>query len=53
MQVRWKDHVVLAGGGHMAIGVADLLAAAGRRIVVIERDEDRPHIEMLRAPATA
>ena len=31
------------------IGVADLLAAAGRRIVVIEREEDRPHIEMLRA----
>jgi Trk K+ transport system NAD-binding subunit len=48
VQVRWKDHVVLAGGGHMAIGVAELLAAAGRRIVVIERDEDRPHIEMLR-----
>jgi Trk K+ transport system NAD-binding subunit len=33
----------------MAIGVAAELAAAGRRIVVIERDEDRPHIEMLRA----
>ena len=49
MQVRWKGHVVLAGGGHMGIGVADLLAAAGRRIVVIEREEDRPHIEMLRA----
>ena len=49
VQVRWKDHVVLAGGGHMGIGVADLLAAAGRRIVVIEREEDRPHIEMLRA----
>jgi voltage-gated potassium channel Kch len=48
-QVRWKDHVVVAGGGHMGIGVADLLAAAGRRIVVIERDEDRPHIEMLRS----
>ena len=47
--VRWKDHVVIAGGGHMAIGVAEQLAAAGRRIVVIERDEDRPHIEMLRA----
>jgi len=49
VQVRWKDHVVLAGGGHMAIGVAEQLAAAGRRIVVIERAEDRPHIEMLRA----
>ena len=48
-QVRWRDHVVVAGGGHMGIGVADLLAAAGRRIVVIERDEDRPHIEMLRS----
>src|SRR5262249_239027 len=48
VQVRWKGHVVLAGGGHMAIGVAEQLAAAGRRIVVIERDEDRPHIEMLR-----
>ncbi len=48
-QVRWKDHVVVAGGGHMGIGVADLLAAAGRRIVVIERDENRPHIEMLRS----
>jgi Trk K+ transport system NAD-binding subunit len=48
VQVRWKDHVVLAGGGHMGIGVADLLAAAGRRIVVIEREEDRPHIAMLR-----
>ena len=48
VQVRWKEHVVLAGGGHMAIGVADLLSAAGRRIVVIEREEDRPHIEMLR-----
>jgi Trk K+ transport system NAD-binding subunit len=47
--VRWVDHVVLAGGGHMAIGVAEQLAAQGRRIVVIERDEDRPHIEMLRA----
>ena len=49
MQVRWKGHVMLAGGGHMGIGVADLLAASGRRIVVIEREEDRPHIEMLRA----
>ncbi len=49
VQVRWKDHLVVAGGGHMGIGVADLLAAAGRRIVVIEREEDRPHIEMLRA----
>jgi voltage-gated potassium channel Kch len=49
VQVRWKDHVVLAGGGHMSIGVAAELAAAGRRIVVIERDEDRPHIGMLRA----
>jgi Trk K+ transport system NAD-binding subunit len=49
VRVRWKDHVVVAGGGHMGIGVADLLAAAGRRIVVIEREEDRPHIEMLRA----
>jgi Trk K+ transport system NAD-binding subunit len=48
-QVRWKGHVVIAGGGHMGIGVANLLAAAGRRIVVIERDEDRPHIEMLRS----
>jgi Trk K+ transport system NAD-binding subunit len=48
-QVRWKDHVVVAGGGHMGIGVANLLAAAGRRIVVIERDEDRPHIELLRS----
>jgi len=48
VQVRWKGHVVLAGGGHMANGVADLLAAAGRRIVVIEREEDRPHIAMLR-----
>ena len=47
VQVRWRDHVVVAGGGHMGIGVADLLAAAGRRIVVIEREEDRPHIEML------
>ncbi len=41
-QVRWKGHVVVAGGGHMAIGVANLLAATGRRIVVIERDEERP-----------
>jgi voltage-gated potassium channel len=49
VRVRWKDHVVVAGGGHMAIGVAHELAAAGRRIVVIERDENRPHIEMLRA----
>jgi len=49
VQVRWRDHVVVAGGGHMGIGVADLLAASGRRIVVIEREEDRPHIEMLRA----
>jgi Trk K+ transport system NAD-binding subunit len=48
-QVRWKAHVVIAGGGHMGIGVANLLAAAGRRIVVIERDEDRPHIGMLRS----
>jgi len=49
IRVRWKGHVVLAGGGHMAIGVAAELAASGRRIVVIERDEDRPHIDMLRA----
>jgi len=48
VRVRWKGHVVLAGGGHMGIGVAERLARAGRRIVVIERDEDRPHIEMLR-----
>jgi Trk K+ transport system NAD-binding subunit len=49
VQVRWRGHVVIAGGGHMAIGVAELLAAAGRRVVVIEREEDRPHIAMLRA----
>ena len=49
VRVRWKNHVVVAGGGHMGIAVADLLAAAGRRIVVIEREEDRPHIEMLRS----
>ena len=49
VRVRWKGHVVLAGGGHMGIGVAAELAASGRRIVVIERDEDRPHIDMLRA----
>ena len=49
VQVRWKDHVVIAGGGHMGDRRRDLVAAAGRRIVVIERDEDRPHIEMLRA----
>jgi len=49
VRVRWRGHVVLAGGGHMSIGVAEQLAASGRRIVVIERDEERPHIEMLRA----
>lgn len=46
---RGKDHAVIAGAGNVGFRVAQLLAAAGRRVVVIERQADSRNASALRA----
>jgi Trk K+ transport system NAD-binding subunit len=46
---RGRDHVVVAGAGNVGFRVAQLLAAAGRRVVVIERQPDSRNAFALRA----
>jgi len=44
-----RDHVVIAGAGNVGFRVAELLAAADRRVVVIERQADSRNAAELRA----
>jgi len=47
--VRGRGHVVIIGAGNVGATVARLLAAGGRSIVLIDRDEDNPRVPELRA----
>jgi Trk K+ transport system NAD-binding subunit len=47
--VRGRDHIVVAGAGHVGLRVARLLAGDGHRVVVIERNGDNRHVSILRA----
>ena len=49
IQERGSDHVVIAGAGNVGFRVAQLLAAAGRKVVVIEREGDSVNAAQLRA----
>jgi voltage-gated potassium channel Kch len=44
-----RGHLIVAGAGHVGVRVAERLLDAGHRAVVIERDQDSPHIQQLRA----
>jgi len=46
---RGHGHVVIAGAGNVGFRVAELLAAANRRVVVIERQADNRNAAELRA----
>lgn len=46
---RGRGHVVIAGAGNVGFRVAELLAAADRRVVVIERQADNRNAAELRA----
>lgn len=46
---RGKGHAVIAGAGNVGFRVAQLLAAADRRVVVIERQADSRNASALRA----
>jgi len=46
---RGRDHAVIAGAGNVGFRVAQLLAAAGRRVVVLERQADSRNASALRA----
>jgi len=46
---RGSDHVVIAGVGNVGFRVAQILAAAGRKVVVIEREGDSVNAAQLRA----
>jgi Trk K+ transport system NAD-binding subunit len=46
---RGSDHIVIAGAGNVGFRVAQLLAEAGRRAVVIERRGDSRNAAQLRA----
>jgi Trk K+ transport system NAD-binding subunit len=46
---RGRDHAVIAGAGNVGFRVAQLLAAADRRVVVIERQADSRNTAALRA----
>lgn len=49
IRVRGKDHVVIAGAGNVGFRVAGLLAAEGKRLVIIEKRAENPHVAALRA----
>jgi voltage-gated potassium channel Kch len=46
---RGRDHTVIAGAGNVGFRVAQLLAAAGRKVVVLERQADSRNAFALRA----
>ena len=47
--VRRRGHVVIIGAGNVGLTVARLLAERGRRIVLVERNEDNRRLPELRA----
>jgi Trk K+ transport system NAD-binding subunit len=47
--VRGRNHIVVAGAGHVGLRVARILAGEGHRVVVIERNGDSRHVSDLRA----
>jgi voltage-gated potassium channel Kch len=49
VRVRYRGHVVIAGGGNVGIRTAELLAGQGRKVVVIERDTESRTVPVLRA----
>jgi Trk K+ transport system NAD-binding subunit len=46
---RGRNHAVIAGAGNVGFRVAQLLSAAGRRVVVLERQADSRNVFALRA----
>ena len=46
--VRGRGHVVIIGAGDVGAGVARLLAAGGRRVVIVEADPEGPRLSDLR-----
>jgi voltage-gated potassium channel Kch len=49
VRVRGHGHTVIAGAGNLGFRVASLVAAQGRRVVVIERNHDGRNVAALRA----
>jgi Trk K+ transport system NAD-binding subunit len=49
VRVRGQGHTVIAGAGNLGFRVASLLAAEGKRVVIIERDEHSRNLASLRA----
>ena len=49
IRVRDKNHVVIAGAGNICLRIAELLAADGKRLVIIEKDSDGNSISALRS----
>jgi Trk K+ transport system NAD-binding subunit len=49
IQVRGKGHVLIAGAGNVGLRVAEMLAADGRRLVIIENRAETRNVSTLRA----
>lgn len=49
VRVRGQGHTVIAGAGNLGYRVANLLGSQGRRVVVIERNQDGRNLSALRA----
>lgn len=49
VRVRGHGHTVIAGAGNLGFRVATLVAAQGRRVVIIERNHDSRNVAALRA----
>jgi voltage-gated potassium channel Kch len=49
VRVRGQGHMVVVGAGNLGYRVATLLAERGRRVVLIERNEDSRNLAALRA----
>jgi len=45
---RGSGHVIIVGAGNIGLSVAELLAADGKRLVIIERNTDSRNIDTLR-----
>jgi voltage-gated potassium channel Kch len=49
VRVRGSRHIVIAGGGHIGVRVADRLREKDHRVVIIERNANNKNIEALRS----
>ena len=49
VRMRGRGHVVIAGAGNLGLRVTTRLAAAGRRVVIVERDAGARNVAALRA----